>query len=398
VTGYFSTLLYGTSALEQAYDDQLSGRGGPGSFARALDDLLGRPRQGLDLRLSLDADLQRTARELLMGRPGGVVLLEARTGAVLALATAPGIDPNLLNTDSEEGRAAATAAWDGYLADDFAPLLLRPTQGAWPPGSTFKVVTAAAAIDQGLAGPWTEYRDTGELEIEGHVIPELNRPDDSRDVWTLTEALGWSLNVVFAQVGLQLGGDALRRAADAWGFGAEIPFDLPVRPAQVSTDPAFLNDRVAVAETAFGQGELLSTTMQMALVAAGIANQGRIMRPWLVEAMTRPDGAEVWRVAPSVWRTPVRPETAATVAEMMRWAVEEGGILAGAVPGYIAGGKTGTAEAGDGGEPHGWYIGYAGDEQRQYAVGVTVERGGSGSTAAMPIGQQLLAAALGVAG
>jgi penicillin-binding protein A len=394
IVGYFSPLLYGRSALELAYDDALSGRGGPGAAARALDDLLGRPRQGLDLGLSLDVRLQRLARDQLMGRPGGVVLLDATTGATLVLATAPGIDPNLLDTVSDDERAAATAAWQGYIADPFAPLLLRPAQAALPPGSTFKIVTAAAAIDQGLADPWTEYEDAGQIEIDGRIIPEENRPDDSRTVWSLTEAVGWSLNVVFAQVGLQLGGDGLRRAAETWGFGSEIPFDLPVMPSQVSTDPAFLDREIAVAETAFGQGQLLATTMQMALVAAGIANGGRVMRPWLVESMRRPDGIETWRVEPSVWRQPVRPETAAAVAGMMQWAVEQGGILGGAVPGYWSGGKTGSAETGDGGAPHGWYIGFAGDGTRTYAVGVTVERGGSGGAVAMPIGQQVLAAAL----
>jgi peptidoglycan glycosyltransferase len=394
VVGYFSPLLYGASALEQAYDDQLSGRGGPGSWRRALDDLLGRPRQGLDLQVSLDLGMQRMAHELLMGRPGGVVLLDARTGAVLAMATAPGVDPNVLDTVSNDGRAAAQAAWAGYVADDFAPLLLRPTQGAWPPGSTFKVITAAAAIDQGLTDPAAGYEDVGELVVDGHIIPENNRPDETREVWTFTEALGWSLNVVFAQVGLQLGGDALRRGAESWGFGAEIPFDLPVTPSQVSGDPSFLDNPVAVAETAFGQGELLATTLQMALVAAGIANGGTVMRPWLVESMALPDGAEAWRVSPSVWRRPVRPETAAAVAGMMEWAVTEGGILGGAVPGYVSGGKTGTAETGEGEPTHGWYIGFAGDDARMLAVGVTVERGGSGSLAAMPIGQQMLAAAL----
>ncbi|MFM9108835.1 MAG: penicillin-binding transpeptidase domain-containing protein [Chloroflexota bacterium] len=395
VVGYFSPLLYGTSALERAYDDERSGRAGPGEWRRARDGLLGLPRQGLDLRLSLDLGLQRLAHELLMGRPGGVVLLDARTGAVLAMASAPGIDPNLLDTDAEAGRAAAEAAWAGYLADDLAPLLLRPAQGAWPPGSTFTVITAAAAIDQGVADPATVYEDAGELVVNGRVIPENNRPDETRDAWTLTEALGWSLNVVFAQVGLQLGGDALRRAAEAWGFGADIPFDLPVTPSQVSADREFLDDPVAVAETAFGQGELLATTLQMALVAAGIANGGTVMRPWLVKSMSRRDGPEVWRVEPSAWRRPVRPETAAAVAAMMEWAVTEGGILGGAVPGYRSGGKTGTAETGEGEPTHGWYIGFAGDGERMLAVGVTVERGGSGGESAMPVGQRMLAEGIG---
>jgi len=396
VVGYFSPLLYGASGLERAYDAELSGRGGPGSANRVIDELLGVPRQGLDLGLSLDLGLQRLARELMMGRPGGVALLDARTGATLALATAPGIDPNLLNTVDEAGRDAAVAAWQGYVADPAAPLVLRPTQAPLTPGSTFKVVTAAAAIDAGVAGPDTLYEDVGQLEIDGRIIPEENRPDDARTVWSLTEALGWSLNVVFAQVGIQLGADGLRLAAERWGFGSEIPYDLPVTPSQVANDPAFLDAPVALAETAFGQGQLLATALQMALVAAGIANGGTVVRPWLVERMTRQDGAEVWRREPRPWRQPVRAETADTVAGMMQWAVTEGGIRAGAVPGAVSGGKTGTGETVEGAAPNAWYIGFAGDPagERMHAVAVVLERGGSGPTAAMPIGRDLLAAAL----
>ncbi len=396
VTGYFSPLRYGATGLEAAFDNELSGTGGPGALAREMDRLLGRPPGRLDLRLTLDLDLQRMAADLLAGRPGAAVLLDARTGETLALASAPTIDPNRIAAIDDAGLAAATEYWAGIREDPAAPLLPRATAGLFTPGSTFKVVTAAAAIEQGIADPDTVYVDTGSLEIDGHVIPELNRPDETRDAWTLREALGWSLNVVFAQIGIQIGAGGLRQAASSWGFGGEIPYDLPVTPSVVEVDPGFLDAPVALAETAFGQGQLLATPLQMALVAAGIANGGDIPRPYLVASMERPDGSEAWRARPSVWRRAVRAETAASVGGMMEWAVAEGGIRAAAIPGARVGGKTGTAETGEGRAPHAWFIGYAEANDRLLAVAVLLERGGGGGTAALPIGRDLLAAGLGL--
>ena len=145
----------------------------------------------------------------------------------------------------------------------------RATSGLYPPGSTFKTITAAAAIDTGVARPDTIYEDAGELTIAGHTLVEQNRPNEEQTLWSLTESFAWSLNVVFAQVGLQLGGDTLAEAARGWGWESDIPFDLPVETSRVSVTPGFLDDPVAVAETAFGQGELLATPLQMALVAGG---------------------------------------------------------------------------------------------------------------------------------
>ena len=391
VVGYFSPLLYGTSGLERADDAELSGRAGPGGLQRALAEFVGRPRRGLELRLSLDLGLQRLADDLLAGRPGAAVLLDATTGATLALATAPAYDPNRLATVGDEERPAAQSYWNGLTADAAAPLLFRPTAGLYPPGSTFKVLTAAAAIERGIAGPETTFEDVGELVVDGHVIPEFNRPDESRSVWTLEEAVGWSLNVVFAQVGLQLGADGLAAAAARWGFGGPLPYDLPTEPSRLATEPGFLENPVGLAETAFGQGQLLATPLQMALVAAGIANGGSVMRPWLVGAMADAAGDEVWRAQPGEWRRPVRPETAAAVARMMVWGVEQGGVAAAAIPGVAVGAKTGTAEAGEGQQPHAWFIGFAG----RYAVAVVLDNAGGGGTNALPVGRELLRAAVG---
>ena len=180
VTGYFSPLLYGSSGLEAAWDDELSGRAGGNPFEAALRDLRGLPRQGFDLHLTLDTGLQRLAQAALGDRPGAVVLLDVETGAVLALVSAPSFDANALVAVTADDRAPAQAAWSALTSDPRSPLVQRATSGRYPPGSTFKTVTAAAVIDTGGADPSTVYEDAGELTIAGHTLVEANRPNDEQ--------------------------------------------------------------------------------------------------------------------------------------------------------------------------------------------------------------------------
>lgn len=395
ITGYFSPTLYGATGLEASWDDELSGRAGGNPLQQALDTLRDLPPRGNDLHVTVDAALQHQAHTALGDRPGAVVLLEIETGAVLALASAPSWDANALVAVTAADREPAMATWAALTSDPRFPLVQRATSGLYPPGSTFKVVTTAAVIDRGIASPDTLYEDAGELTIEGHTLIEANRPNDQQTTWSLTEALGWSLNVVFAQVGLQLGGDALADAARGWGWEQIIPFDLPIEPSRVSVTPGFLDDPVALAETAFGQGELLATPLQMALVAAGVANEGEIMRPYLVQELTAPDGDTLRATRPAVWKRGADPEAARQTAAMMVNAVEFGGLGNAYVPGLTIGGKTGTAETGSG-DPHAWFIGFAGlpGEAPRYAVAVIVEAGGGGGQVALPIGRDLLVAAM----
>lgn len=395
ITGYFSPTLYGATGLEASWDDALSGRAGANPLQQAFDALRGLPPRGNNLHLTIDAGLQHQAHAALGGRPGAVVLLDVQTGAVLALASAPTWDANGLVAVTAADREPAMAAWAALTNDPRFPLVQRATSGLYPPGSTFKAVTAAAAIDRGVASPDTIYEDAGELTIDGHTLIEANRPNDQQTTWSLTEALAWSLNVVFAQVGLQLGGDALAEAARGWGWEQVIPFDLPIEPSRVSVTPGFLASEVALAETAFGQGELLASPLQMALVAAGVANEGEIMRPYLVQDMTSPVGDTLRTTRPAIWKRGADPEAARQTAAMMVNAVEFGGLGNAYVPGLTIGGKTGTAETG-GGDPHAWFIGFVGlpGEAPRYAVAAIVEAGGGGGQVALPIGRDLLVAAM----
>jgi peptidoglycan glycosyltransferase len=395
VTGYFSPLLYGASGLEASWDDELAGRAGGNAIMRALDDLRGLPPRGNDLHLTLDIGLQRQAHALLAGRTGAVVLLDAQSGAVLALASEPSFDPNALVAVDAADREPAMAAWSRLTSDPRNPLVQRATSGLFAPGSTFKTVTAAAAIERGIAAPETIYEDDGELTIDGHTLVEANRPNDAVTQWTLQDAFSWSLNVVFAQIGLQLGGGALADAARGWGWESAIPFDLPVAPSRVSVTPGFLDGQLAVAETAFGQGELLASPLQMALVAAGVANDGEIMRPYLVASISGPDGATLDETHSSRWRRGIGPEAARQTRDLMVTAVENGALGNAYVPAYTIGGKTGTAETGSE-NPHAWFIGFIGlpGEAPRYAVAVILESGGGGGQVALPIGRDLLAAAM----
>jgi len=395
VTGYFSPLLYGSSGLEASWDDELAGRGGANPFVRALEDLRGLPQQGIDLHLTLDTELQRLAHAALGERTGAAVLLDIETGAVLALVSTPSFDPNALVVVTAADREPARTTFAALTADPRAPLVQRATSGLYPPGSTFKTITAAAAIDTGVAQPDSIYEDAGELTISGHTLVEQNRPNEQQTLWSLTESFAWSLNVVFAQIGLQLGGETLAEAARGWGWESDIPFDLPVETSRVSVTEGFLDDPVAVAETAFGQGELLATPLQMALVAAGVANDGEIMRPHLVASLAEPDGERVRQTRPARWRRGTGPEAAARTAGLMVFAVENGALGTAFVPGYTIGGKTGTAETGSG-DPHAWFIGFIGlpEEEPRYAVAIVVEAGGGGGQVALPIGRDLMVAAM----
>jgi peptidoglycan glycosyltransferase len=395
VAGYYSPLLYGKSGLEATYDHELRGDAGQSIYTRFVDDLLHRSPQGLDLHLTLDDELQRRASQLLDDRVGAVVLIDVKTGAVLALASNPHYDPEPLYTaDAAEGPAAANY-WRQLTSNPSRPLLLRATDGLYPPGSTFKTVTASAAIDSGLASPDDTYHDDGSLDVDGHVIVEANRPDDSVDTWTLREGIAFSLNVVFAQVGLQLGGERLAQYAERFGFGTTIPFDLPVAHSQVAASDDFLSSNPAIADTAFGQGELLVSPLQMAMIAATIANEGKMMRPYLVDEVTTRGGKVVERTNPHVWQTPIGAATAQQVRDMMVNAVENGYAYGAAIDGLVVGGKSGTAESGAG-EPHAWFIGFAGDPEPRYAVAVVLEHGGAGLAGPLQIARQMLAAAMGV--
>ena len=391
VLGYFSPLRYGFDGIERSRNDALSGTD-PLTVEEAIRSIVrSSGGDGHDVRLTIDPDLQQRAANLLSQTTGSATLIEPRSGRILAMASSPAYDPNALTTNAQGDIASADAAWQELLANDNRPLLMRPTSGLYPPGSTFKVFTAAAAIDAGAVRPDTVFEDTGELTVNGRVIPEFNRPDETRTQWTVAEGLAWSLNVVYAQIGLTLGQEKFMDAAHQFGIGETIPFEFPVESGQVAGQHS-LDDEVALADTAFGQGELLVTPLHMALVMCAIANGGRMPKPILVDAVLNPDGSTSTRSEPSTWRRPISAQTAGSILSMLYESVGYGYASRAAIAGLNVAGKTGTAESGRE-APHGWFIGSAGVDAPSVVVSVCLDYGGEGGGLALDIGRELLAAA-----
>ena len=392
LVGYVSPLKFGLSGLEAALDDQLTGVGSMSVQGALRRSLLGRTGPAPMVELSVDLSLQRVAADLLVGLIGSVVLIETETGRILAMASSPTIDPNRLVAVDTASSVDAQAYWDDVLADERRPLLSRATTGLYPPGSTFKVVTAATAIELGLADPETLFTDTGELVIDGRELTERNRPDASRSEWTLSEGLAYSLNLVYAQVGLEVGADRYAVGATAFGIGESIPGDLPTRSGQIASSPDFLASDSALADTAFGQGELLVTPLHMVLVATAIARDGTVPVPTLVDRITA-DGDEVQGRSTSIWRRAMSPETAAAMDSMMVDSATYGYARTAAIDGLRIGAKTGTAESGRE-DPHSWFIAYGSNGATSIAVAVCIEFGGEGGGLALGVGRELLATAL----
>ncbi|MDP9374034.1 MAG: penicillin-binding transpeptidase domain-containing protein, partial [Chloroflexota bacterium] len=308
IAGYYSPALYGLAGLEDEYDEYLTGSAGDNPAAVLGRELLHRPVVGNDLQLTIDLRLQEVADAALGGRPGAVVALDPRTGAILALASAPHIDPQRLvidpRKDERQEAARAQAYWAAITSEGAGgPLVPRATQGLYVPGSTFKTVTVSAALDARRTSPDRVYPDPGEIVIEGHRIVELNRPEPVKNEYTLTEGYLYSLNIVFAQVGLNdLGTVLMNEYTKKFGFGERIPFELPVAESRVSTDPNFLSSKPALADTAFGQGELQVSPLHMALVAATVANGGKMPQPYLVGKILSPEGETLRETRPRTWR------------------------------------------------------------------------------------------------
>jgi peptidoglycan glycosyltransferase len=406
VVGYYSPQYYGLAGVERAYDRYLRGSSGGNPFDTLSRDLLHEPLVGNDVVLTVDLRLQQVADNALVatGGRGAVVALDPRSGAILVNASAPRYDPQQLTIDPrEEARdiARAKAYWAALNADGAGdPLLPRGTQGLYVPGSIFKTFTVASALDGGIVSPTKIYPDPGEIVIDGHTILELNRPAPVKNEYTVTEGYLYSLNIVFAQIALDTGTVRMNEYAKKFGFGEEIPFNgLANATGQsgaastVSSDPNYLSNKPALADTGFGQGELLTTPLQMALITASMINGGKMPEPYIVGAVRDHNGGLLEQTRAKTWLTPISANTADQVRKLMLASVESGGSTKAKIDGLIIGGKTGTAELGDG-QSHSWFICFAGrpNQPPDIAIAVIVERGGSGSGAALGIARQVIEA------
>ena len=397
VLGYASR-LYGTAGLERAYNAELTGVTSADAVRELLKKFRSSPSDPEAMRTTLSATLQEAAIAALGADTGAVVMLDPRTGEVLVLASTPTYDASAVANPT-----SAQATFKALLADSSQPLLPRATQGRYVPGSVFKIVTAIAALGSGAVTAATTFDEQPAAEKEGLLVTGFrvhdgHHPKTGATALDFLRATEVSCNIWFALAGLETGGDRLVEWAGRLGFGAPLPFDLPSASSQVTggggAGPGGFVDDVEVANASYGQAETLVTPLQMALVAATVANGGVLMRPHLVGSFSGRTGTQ--SVASEVWRRVVPAATADEIGTAMVAAVE--GKLGrtytagAAVRGLTVAGKSGTAELGGTGEPNSWFIGFAPAEAPQVVVAVLVEHGGRGAARAAPIAGQLLAA------
>jgi penicillin-binding protein A len=396
----YSTVERARTGIEESMNDYLTGSNAnlDTVLDNALDKLRGLTQQGNDIVTTIDAEAQRVAMNALAGKCGAAVALEPDTGRVLVMASQPSYDPNLVETNFNRilhTRAPCPSA---------SPLLNRASAGRFIPGSTFKVVTAAAALDSGRIQPTTTFNDPGYCIEYGQRV--FNYSDQSGPnvfgTVTFAQALQNSINSVFCEVGKRIGADLVLEYAQRFGFYEEPPIELPSE--EITPSGLYKNGRLYLPKDpnevdpgrlAFGQERLLTTPLQMALVAAGVGNGGSVMEPTLVDRIVAPDGKVIQRTSPDEWKEAVSPRTAAELTAMMTAVVESGTGTAAQIPGVPVAGKTGTAETGRPGQNDIWFIGFAPANDPQVAVAVALSNQAStGGTTAAPIAKQIMEALL----
>lgn len=417
----FVSEKYGRTGLESLYDSYLLGLDDSGKVEKVINRLLNRPSYGYNVFLTLDAGLQRRAVNLLGSRRGAVVALEPETGAVLVMASTPGFDPNkieqVVDRRTEESPVNGQQVsknidityFDKIKNDENSPLLNRATSGAYPPGSIFKLVTAAGILSTDPGAVEDDFLCRGSITVDGFVLKD-NRTHGKVG---FDDALAVSCNSAFAGYGLQLGQEGLRKAAQSFGFTTTGSGKPSEQKAVEKTDNTGLHtaDRVhyvqfrqgtlpgepfsnaEIASTAIGQGRALVSPMQMALVASGIANHGVVMAPYVLGEVKTAKGILKERNLPKALTTALSPEAAGRLTGAMVEVVRSGTGTAASIAGVTVAGKTGSAQN-PRGETHAWFVGFAPVDNPRIAVAVVLENAGGGGREAAPVAREIIAAYL----
>ncbi|WP_432884952.1 peptidoglycan D,D-transpeptidase FtsI family protein [Kribbella sp. CA-245084] len=397
VTGFYS-YRFGRGGIELTMNSELNGSDPSMAFRRIIDVISNRPQQGGSVTLTLNAAAQQAAYKGLGSKTGAVVAIEPKTGKILAMATTPSYDPNRL---ASHDSAKVDAAWKSLTEDKDRPLSNRAAQELYPPGSTFKLVTAAAALSSGKYTPETKVNSPAELPLPQTTVPLVN--EDGKNCGgsnnaTLTVALRYSCNTAYGSVGLALGPDALREQAAKFGFGARPLAELPsVATSQFPGDP----NEPQTAQSAIGQYDVRATPLQMAMVAAGIANKGEVMKPYLVQNVKTPDLKTVSETKPESLHQAVTPQVASQLTAMMVDVVNNGTGKPGQISGVQVAGKTGTAQTAKDRPPFAWFTAFAPADDPKIAVAVLIEKADiarddiAGGKLAAPIAKSVMEAVLG---
>jgi penicillin-binding protein A len=383
--GYYFTTL-GSSGLEAFRNGPLTGQTGAG-LQNVLDQLQGRKPSGDKVITTLDPRAQDVANAALAGHKGAVVALDPRSGAVRAMASSPGFDPNSLKSTASAAR---------IKNDPSGRLINRATQFGYAPGSTFKVLTATAAIDSGAFTPSSTVSGRNDIPISG--VPLQNDQNESLGQITLTEALAKSVNTVWAQVAERLGKRTMARYMDRFGFDRKPQLDYPA--SQMSSSGEYSGERllsptssrVDVGRMGIGQDKLEVTALQMCEVASALANHGTLMTPHMTSRVVDPEGRTVQVIDPHVQSVVMKPSTATAVTGMMEAVVKEGTGTSAQIPGVQVAGKTGTAETQIGNTINNvWFIAFAPASSPRVAVAVTLQAvPGQGAAFAAPVAREVI--------
>ncbi len=366
IIGYYSK-VYGKSQLEMTYDKELLGHG---DISISFNEL----RAGYDLNLTIDNDLQSYAYNQLNGRDGAIVAIEPSTGKILAMVSYPDFDPSASALEND---------WKYIVEREDSPLLSRATGGLYPPGSTYKIATAAAAYSAGYAA--TGFEDDGSFELDGLKVE--NYGGESYGELSLKRAFEVSSNDVFCTLGYELGAENVKSTAEDFGINKDIPFDISTAKSRIEYKKMSNPDAALVS---IGQGQLLMTPLHVAMMGASVANGGKMMKPYLVDTITTASGITLKETKPEVFLKPMTSMNAAYLNELMTGVVQNGTGTGAAVSGITVAGKTGTAEN-ETNKDHSWFVGYAPAENPQIAVAVLLEYdGGAGGRNAAPIARNII--------
>ena len=405
----YSTQSRARAGLERSENSYLTGANADlGTILATVGDRLkGTTIKGNNLVLTIHAGAQWLAEKLLRGTCGAAVVLNPKTGAVYVMASSPGFDPNLI--EQATGYAKVEATKSPCPPEPAAPLLNRATQGLYPPGSTFKTITAAAALDDGVYTPDSTFYDPGyctEYGKQVHNALDQSGPE-AFGLVNLVEAYQHSINAVFCNIGQKLGAARILAEAKKFGFYSVPPLETPADARSASG--LYLNGKLFDPKTAaqlsqvdpgrlaFGQDRMLATPLQMALVAATVANKGVQMKPTLIQRIVAPGGSVIASLQPQVLRRATSPKTAGELKNMMVEVVQAGTGTAAQIPGVVVAGKTGTAETCACNTVYdAWFIFFAPAENPTLAGAVVVEdqNNGFGGAIAAPIAKQLMQAIL----
>jgi peptidoglycan glycosyltransferase len=365
----------GRAGMESVLNGELLGLSQKDPMALLRQKILGVSDRGNDVYLTIDLELQKLAYELFRGRRGALAALDPKTGAVLALVSSPGFDSSQLHKN-----------WDSLVNNPVKPLINRATQGLYPPGSSFKIITLAAALTNNPEIENKVYHTPGYVKVKGSIIHDYEgfEPGD----YDIAKAFRRSSNSVFIQIGQDVGGEKVFDMAETFGFNSSIQADVPTAVSKFPKPP-LIGGEVEYAEDSIGQGKILATPLQMARVAAVVANGGELIKPYVIHKVVSPLG-KIKVYEPSKGSNRILEHM---IAEKLKWlmvdVVKNGTGRSAQIKGITVAGKTGSAENPHG-KAHAWFVGFAPAEDPKIAVAVVVENAGSGGGNAGPIAREVM--------